>query len=89
MPTIAVFYGILIQMHWRDHAPPHVHAIYQGYEALVAIESGEVIGGRLPPNAVRMVREWVLLRRSELMENWQRGRKREPFERIAGPDREE
>jgi hypothetical protein len=33
MPTIAIFYGIVIQMYWRDHGPPHVHAYYQGYEA--------------------------------------------------------
>jgi len=45
MPTIAVFYGIMIRMYWRDHSPPHLHAIYQGFEALVAIETGAVIGG--------------------------------------------
>jgi hypothetical protein len=33
MPTIATFYGILILMYWRDHGPPHIHAMYQGYEA--------------------------------------------------------
>jgi Domain of unknown function (DUF4160) len=65
MPTIAIFYGIVIQMYWREHGPPHIHAIYQGFEALVAIETGEVIGGRLPPRALRIVREWVLLRRAE------------------------
>jgi hypothetical protein len=27
MPTISVFYGIVIQMFWRDHAPPHFHAL--------------------------------------------------------------
>jgi hypothetical protein len=86
MPTIAVFYGIMIRMYWRDHAPPHLHAIYQGFEALIAIEKGEVIGGQLPPNALRIVQEWVLLRRIELLENWQRGRRREPFQLIAGPD---
>jgi hypothetical protein len=59
MPTIAIFYGIVIQMYWREHGPPHIHAIYQGFEALVAIETGEVIGGRLPPRAVRIVRDWV------------------------------
>jgi hypothetical protein len=63
MPTIAIFYGIVIQMYWRDHAPPHIHAMYQGFEALIAIESGKVIGGKLPPNALRMVRQWVLLRK--------------------------
>jgi len=86
MPTIAVFYGIMIRMYWRDHAPPHLHAIYQGFEALIAIGTGEVIGGQLPPNALRIVQQWVLLRQAELMENWQRGRRREPFEQIAGPE---
>jgi hypothetical protein len=86
MPTIAVFYGIMIRMYWRDHAPPHLHAIYQGFEALIAIENGEVIGGQLPPNALRIVQQWVSLRKSELMQNWQRGRRREPFEQIAGPE---
>jgi hypothetical protein len=23
MPTISAFYDILIQIFWRDHAPPH------------------------------------------------------------------
>jgi hypothetical protein len=27
MPTISTFYGILIQMFWRDHAPPHFHTL--------------------------------------------------------------
>ena len=86
MPTIAVFYGIMIRMYWRDHSPPHLHAIYQGFEALVEIETGAVIGGQLPPNALRIVQEWAVLRRLELMENWQRGRRREPFQQVAGPD---
>jgi hypothetical protein len=86
MPTIAIFYGIIVQMYWRDHPPAHLHAYYQGYEALFAIESGSIIGGRLPPNAERLVRQWVLLRRAELRDNWARGRRREAFLRVAGPD---
>ena len=89
MPTIAIFYGIVIQMYWRDHAPPHVHAYYQGFEGLVSIETGDVIGGLLPPSAARIVRQWVLRRNTELMENWQRGRNRVPFERVPGPDEEQ
>jgi len=68
MPTIAIFYGITIQMYWRDHAPPHIHAMYQGFEGLIVIESGRLIGGRLPPSALRMVRQWVLLRRNQHLE---------------------
>ena len=35
MPTISNFYGILIQMYWKDHQPPHFHAIYGSFEALI------------------------------------------------------
>ena len=86
MPTIAIFYGIVIQMYWREHGPPHIHALYQGFEALIAINTGEVVGGHLPPNALRIVRQWVRLRRTQLVDNWQRGRRGIPFERVAGPD---
>jgi hypothetical protein len=54
----------------------------------VDIATGEVSGGRLPRNAARIVRDWVLRRQNELMDNWQRGRRHEAFQRIAGPDEE-
>jgi len=38
MPTISSFYGIIIQMYWNDHAPPHFHAIYGEYKATINIE---------------------------------------------------
>jgi hypothetical protein len=89
VPTIAIFYGIVIQMYWRDHGPPHIHAFYQGFEGLIAIDTAELIGGRLPPRALRLVKDWVLLRRPELLENWQRGRRRVPFQHVPGPDEDE
>jgi Domain of unknown function (DUF4160) len=53
MPTISYFYGITILMRYNDHPPPHFHAVYQGFEALVQIENGEVIAGVLPRTAAR------------------------------------
>ena len=73
-------------MYWRDHPPPHMHVYYQGFEALVEIESGEVIGGSLPPAAMRIIRSWVARRRVELLANWERGRQKVPFERVPGAD---
>ncbi len=35
MPTISQFFGIVIQMFWREHAPPHFHALYGEFEALI------------------------------------------------------
>ena len=86
MPTISIFFGIVVQMYWRDHPPPHIHAFYQGFEALIAIETGDPIGGRLPPKVAALVRSWVLSRRSELLDNWARGRRHMPFEKVPGAD---
>jgi hypothetical protein len=70
MPTISVFYGILIQMFWRDHAPPHFHALYAEDEALIDIRTLEVIHGSLPKRALALVLEWASEHRAELMEDW-------------------
>ena len=48
MPTVSRFFGIVIQMFWREHAPPHFHALYGEHEALIDIRTLEVIQGRLP-----------------------------------------
>lgn len=55
MPTISVFYGIVIQMFWMDHAPPHFHALYGGEEALIDIRSLAVLEGALPRRALALV----------------------------------
>lgn len=70
MPRISQFYGIAIYMYYRDHAPPHFHAIYGEHDAEVAIESGEVLDGRLPRRAANLVREWAAAHREELEANW-------------------
>ena len=71
MPTISMFYGILIQMFWRDHAPPHFHALYSEHEALIDIRTLEVIEGGLPKRALALVLEWASEHRAELMEDWE------------------
>ena len=86
MPTIAWFYGIAIRMYVRDHPPPHVHAIYGEHEANVAIDTGEVIEGKLPKVAARLVRDWVMGNNGQLHENWRRARSGEQPEKIAGTD---
>jgi len=70
LPTISVFYGILIQMFWQEHAPPHFHALYGEFEALIDIRTLEVIRGSLPRRAILLVKEWATLHHNELMEDW-------------------
>ena len=71
MPTISIFLGVIVQKYWSDHEPPHIHAYYGGFEALLEIETGGIIAGRLPPKVERFVREWVLTGHSDLMDNWE------------------
>lgn len=70
MPTISAFYGILIQMFWGDHAPPHFHALYGEYEVIVNIRTLETLKGFMPRRALALILEWASLHREELMEDW-------------------
>ena len=46
-----------------EHNPPHFHAYYQDYTALVAIETGEVLEGMLPSKQAKLVAAWAELRK--------------------------
>lgn len=73
MPTVSMFFGILISIFFKDdeqHHLPHVHARYQGMKASVSIEDGSVLGGELPPKQLRMVQVWIDIHREELMADW-------------------
>jgi hypothetical protein len=82
MPTISAFYGVLIQMFWQDHAPPHFHALYGEFEALIDIRTLAVIRGSLPRRALALVREWATLHQNELMEDWKLCETRQPPKKI-------
>ena len=77
MPQISYFLGVIIRMFYRDHNPPHFHAVYAQYEALVDIEKNELFSGYLPPRVLGIVTEWTALHQKELMDNWERARKQE------------
>jgi hypothetical protein len=83
VPRISEFYGIVIEMFFSDHPPPHFHARYAGDEALIVIETGEVFAGSLPSRALRLVRDWLDEHRDELVANWDRARDQQPTKPIA------
>ena len=70
MPTLSVFYGILIQMFFQDHAPPHFHALYAEHEALIDIRALKVMEGQLPRRALALVMEWAEAHQDEPVEAW-------------------
>ena len=83
MPELCRFYGIVIQMYYDDHPPPHFHARYGNQEAVLTIGSLAVIRGRLPPRANGLVVEWAAQHQSELHEAWQRVERHEDPGKIA------
>lgn len=57
-------------MFWRDHGPPHFHALYGDYEILVDIRTLEVLEGKMPRRALGLILEWAQEHRKELMADW-------------------
>lgn len=82
MPTISAFYGLLIRMFFNDHAPPHFHARYGEFEATIDISTQSVIKGELPSRALELAREWGMIHRAELLENWRLCRENMPPAKI-------
>ncbi len=72
MPTISMFFGIIIRMYYapKEHNPPHIHVYYQNYSGVVDIETCEQIIGNLPIKQLRIVIAWVELHKEELLANW-------------------
>lgn len=67
MPEISRFYGIVIYLFYNEHNPPHLYAEYQGYEAVIEIES-ENMKGNFPKRALNMIKEWIGIHKDELLE---------------------
>ena len=52
MPTISMFYGILVSILFQGGEPhhlPHFDVRYQNFKASIAIEDGRVLAGDFPP----------------------------------------
>jgi hypothetical protein len=86
MPRVSEFFGIIITMYFNDHSPPHFHARYAEHEALIGIDSLEVLEGGLPRRALALVLEWAALQRGALRDDWQRARRGEPLSPITPLD---
>lgn len=73
MPTISMFYGIIIRMYCSpgEHNPPHIHAYYQDSMAIIGVNSGEVSEGKLPPRQTKLVLAWTEIHKDELIADWE------------------
>lgn len=83
MPTISMFYGIIIRMYNNgEHNPPHFHATYQEYNAVFDMD-GELTGGEMPRKQCRLISAWAGIHKDELLANWELARAEQPLYRIA------
>ena len=72
MPTISMFYGIIIAMFQEDkvqHNKPHLHVKYAEYSAVYDLE-GDLLAGKLPKKQARQVEIWIGLHKADLKTNW-------------------
>ena len=73
MPTISMFYGILVSMYVFDserHHLPHIHVRYNEFKASIAIPSGDVLEGSLPVRQMKLIQAWIELHQDDLMADW-------------------
>ena len=74
MPTISMFYGILIRMFFKDtdkHHLPHIHAEYQGDVAVYSIPDGDILTGRIPLSKSKLVVAWIEIHKDDLLADWE------------------
>jgi hypothetical protein len=83
MPEISRFLGIVIKMFFDDHNPPHFHAEYSGYLALIDIRNLALFSGQLPPRVKGLVIERATIHQEELFADWERARAQQDLQKIA------
>ncbi len=89
MPTISVFYGILIRIYVQDHNPPHFHAVYGNAEARFTIPEARLLDRGFPRTATRLVKRWAASHADELTLNWTRAQNSLAPLKIDGLDADE
>lgn len=73
MPTISMFYGILVAMYYMDnqkHHQPHIHVKYGEYKVVVSIPDGDVLEGQFPPKQLKLLQAWIAIHEEDLMADW-------------------
>jgi hypothetical protein len=74
MPSISMFYGIIVYLYFKDnkqHNKPHIHVRYQKDEVIVAIPDGEVLEGSIPSNKMKLLQAWIEIHKDELVADWE------------------
>jgi len=75
---------LLLKMGYGGSRKDTGHAIGKsGDEVMIDIHTGTVLRGSLSSRALSLIDEWRNMHIDELMDNWERARRREPLVYIA------
>jgi len=72
MPTLSLFYGIIITMYPEiggKHHLPHFHAKYQDHEIVMTFD-GEILEGTMPSSKIKLISAWAEIHKEDLQANW-------------------
>jgi len=82
LPTISIFFGVVIRMYYDEHESAYFHAYYAGVDASYEIATLRTRAGELPKRANALVLEWAVAHRDELVQDWQLAQEHKPLNPI-------
>lgn len=72
MPVISQFYGIVVQMFFKEdgqHHMPHIHIMYNEYNSVYDFNANK-LEGEIPKKQAKLVEAWITLHSEELYSLW-------------------
>lgn len=73
MPTLSMFYGVIVRMQSEKggrHHKPHIHCVYGDEEVVIALD-GEVLEGTIAASKLKLILAWMEIHKEELQADWQ------------------
>ena len=70
--------NIVIRVYANDHLPPHFHVVTPDADALVEIETLEILRGKLPRRAETEALTWAKANKATIVAEWNRTNPRFP-----------
>jgi hypothetical protein len=66
MATVAIVDGVKIMLYANEHPPPHFHAKFAEFHAVIDVKELAIVRGSLPPSKSKAVIQWAAGRQEAL-----------------------
>jgi hypothetical protein len=71
MPTYFIIDGVKIELYFKDHNPPHFHALISEHDAMIEIATQNILRGNLPNTKRKKILKWAEENQTTLMAIWE------------------